>query len=254
MRATKIIVDENIVDDFEGEIVIVIKGKNKGRIAYCDENASNKKCYINFGDPLIAFNYEVTIPAKSLRLATTEDLLNRRGKLWHVLILDKVPYAKRVTLLEEYMLISTLLSDNMIKAKFLQARAGKKIFITYSSKYYEFAVRLAVDLSNAGHSPWLDEFAILVGQSIPQEISTGLQDCDFVFVLLSNNSVKSHWVEREWQTKYWSEVETGNIKVIPILIENCEIPELLKTKKYANFTENNYSTALDNVLLALNRY
>jgi hypothetical protein len=142
----------------------------------------------------------------------------------------------------------------MIKAKYLQAKEGKKVFISYSSKDYEVAVRLAVDLSNAGHTPWLDEFNILVGQSVPQEISTGLQGCDFVFVLLSNNSVKSHWVEREWQTKYWNEIETGKIKVIPILLEKCEIPELLKTKKYANFTDNNYSRALDNILLALNSY
>ena len=117
-----------------------------------------------------------------------------------------------------------------------------------------FAVRLAVDLSSSGHSPWLDEFKIMVGQSIPQEISNGLQDCDFVFVLLSQNSVKSHWVEREWQTKYWNEVETGKIKVIPILVEKCEIPELLKTKKYADFTGDDYSRGLADILFALNSY
>lgn len=246
--------EEDIYEKFVEEIVIVTRGKHKGRIAYCDDTASDKTCYINFGDPLITFQYEITIPAKSLKVATTEDLLNRRGYLWRLLMVDKIPYAKRVTFLEEYMLISTALTENMIKAKYLQAKQGKKVFISYSSKDYEVAVRLSVDLSNAGHIPWLDEFNILVGQSIPQEISTGLQGCDFVFVLLSNNSIKSHWVEREWQTKYWNEIETGKIKVVPILLEKCEIPELLKTKKYADFTDNNYSRALDNILLALNSY
>ncbi len=254
MEIKKILTEEDIYEKFVEEIVIVTKGKNKGRIAYCDDTASDKKCYINFGDPLVTLHYEVTIPARSLRTATIEDLLNRREKLWRLLTLDEVPYAKRVTFLEEYILISEALSESMIKAKFLQSNKGKKVFISYSSKDYNFAVMLAVDLSNAGHSPWLDEFKILVGQSIPQEISVGLKDCDFVFVLLSSNSVNSHWVEREWQTKYWNEVETGKIKVIPILIEKCEIPELLKTKKYADFTGNNYSKALTNVLLALNNH
>jgi hypothetical protein len=246
--------EHDIYEKFVDEIVIITSGKNKGRIAYCDDTASDKTCYINFGDPLITLHYEIKIPARSLRIATTEDLLNRRESLWRLLTLDTVPYAKRVTFLEEFMLISDALSENMIKAKFLQANKGKKVFISYSSKDYNFAVKLSVDLSNAGHSPWLDEFKILVGQSIPQEISVGLQDCDFVFVLLSNNSVKSHWVEREWQSKYWNEIETGKIKVIPVLVEKCEIPELLKTKKYTDFTGNNYSRALTNVLLALNNY
>lgn len=254
MEVKKFSAEEDIYERFVDEIVIVTRGKNKGRIGYCDDTASGKTCYINFGDPLITLHYEIKIPARSLRIATTEDLLNRREYLGRLLALDKVTYLKRVTFLEEFILISDALSENMIKAKFLHAIKGKGVFISYSTKDRNFAVKLAVDLSNSGHSPWLDEFKIMVGQSIPQEISNGLQGCDFVFVLLSQNSIKSHWVEREWQTKYWNEVETGKIKVIPILIEKCEIPELLKTKKYADFTENNYSKGLTDVLLVLNTY
>jgi hypothetical protein len=246
--------EDDINEKFVDEIVIVTRGKNKGRIGYCDDTASDKKCYVTFGDPLIAMNSEITVLAKSLRIATTDDLLDRSNFLWRKLTLDELSYNKRVTFLEEYILISNTLSENMIKAKFLQGKEGKKVFISYSSKDYNFAIRLSVDLSKFGHSPWLDEFKILVGQSIPEKISIGLQDCDFVLVLLSNNSIKSHWVEREWQTKYWNEIETGKIKVIPILTEDCEIPQLLKTKKYADFRGNNYSKALSNLLLALKNY
>lgn len=254
MEIEKLSTEEDIYKRFVDEIVIVTRGKNKGRIGYCDDTASDKMCYINFGDPLITLHYEVKIPARSLRIATTEDLLNRRDYLGRLLALDKITYLKRVTFLEEFILISDALSENMIKIKFLHAIKGKRVFISYSTKDRNFAVRLAVDLSSSGHSPWLDEFKIMVGQSIPQEISNGLQDCDFVFVLLSQNSVKSHWVEREWQTKYWNEVDTGKIKVIPILVEKCEIPELLKTKKYADFTGDDYSRGLADILFALNSY
>ena len=40
--------------------------------------------------------------------------------------------------------------------------------------------------------------------------------------------------------------------VLPLLIEDCAIPELLKTKKYADFRLN-YSDGLEDVLLAVDR-
>lgn len=70
-------------------------------------------------------------------------------------------------------------------------------------------------------------------------------------MVLSDNSNQSKWVEREWHTKYWAEVQSGQVKVLPILLKDCEIPELLKMKKYADF-RNNHNDGLDDVLLAIN--
>jgi hypothetical protein len=243
--------EEDIYEKFVDEIVIVTRGKHKGRIAYCDDTASEKSCYINFGDPLTTLNYEIRIPARSLRIATTDDLLKRIDYIGRILALDKVPYGKRVTLLEESILINNSLTNRMINTKFFQASMGKKVFISHSSKDKNFARKLATDLQDRGYSPWLDEWKILAGQSIPQEISSALRDSDFVLVLLSVNSVNSHWVEREWQEKYWDEVNSRKIKVIPVLLEECEIPHLLRTKKYADFT-NHYSVGLEEILLTLN--
>lgn len=53
----------------------------------------------------------------------------------------------------------------------------------------------------------MDEWDICVGESIPEKVSNGLSDADFIVVVLSGNSIKSQWVEREWHAKYWSEIE-----------------------------------------------
>jgi hypothetical protein len=68
------------------------------------------------------------------------------------------------------------------------------------------------------------------GGSIPERISDGLEEADFVIVILSENAVSSKWVEREWQTKYWNEIQHNRIHVLPLLLKDCKIPELLKTK------------------------
>jgi len=96
---------------------------------------------------------------------------------------------------------------------------------------------VSVDLANLGYRPWLDEWEISAGQSIPSRISEGLDACDVVIVVLSPDAVESGWVEREWQAKYWDEVRQKEILVIPVLHRPCPIPTLLKAKKYADFTD-----------------
>jgi len=113
-----------------------------------------------------------------------------------------------------------------------------KIFISHSSKDKQFALQLASDLKELGHQPWLDEWEIKVGECIVSNVQRGLEECEYVIVVLSENSVKSNWVENEWKAKYWDEVETGKIMVLPVLISNCTIPSLLKTKRYADFRKN----------------
>jgi len=117
-----------------------------------------------------------------------------------------------------------------------------RIFISYSSHDKTVARTLFDDLQRLGHQPWLDEYAIRVGDSIPGKIEEGLQNADFVAVLLSPSAVQSGWVDREWKTKYWTEVSAGRVMVLPVLLEDCEIPVLLAPKKYADLR--NYATGL----------
>jgi hypothetical protein len=58
--------------------------------------------------------------------------------------------------------------------------------------------------------------------------------------------------ERAWQTKYWVEIERERIHVLPVLLKNCQIPELLKTKKYADF-RTDFNGGLNELLQAIER-
>ena len=98
----------------------------------------------------------------------------------------------------------------------------------------------------------MDEWSISVDESIPQRISEGVREADFVLVILSPNAVMSKWVEREWQNKYWDEVNNGDIHVLPILYEDCELSELLKIKRYADF-RSSYNDGFEDVLYAINK-
>ena len=124
------------------------------------------------------------------------------------------------------------------------------VFISYSSKDKSFARRLAGDLNNLGHEVWFDEWRLTVGQNIPLEIDSGIRSSDFLVLILTPEAIESTWVENEWSTKYWSEIETGRIALLPALKEDCQIPAILSPRKYADFRKN-YSIGLVQLCQAL---
>jgi hypothetical protein len=110
-----------------------------------------------------------------------------------------------------------------------------RIFISHSSADKDFVRRLFEDLRDLGHRPWLDEWEIKVGDCIVSSIQEGLESSDYIIVVLSPFAVSSGWVEREWKDAYWNEVTEGRTIVLPVLLADCVIPSLIRTKRYADF-------------------
>jgi hypothetical protein len=125
-----------------------------------------------------------------------------------------------------------------------------QVFVSHSSKDNEFVRRLVDDLKALGHSPWLDQWEIRVGDCIVSKVQSGLKQADYVVVVLSPDAVESGWVEREWKQAYWTEIESRRIVVLPLLLRQCELPTLLQTKRYADFT-NRYELGLAQLAQAI---
>lgn len=227
-------------DDFEYGPVIVTRGPYRGRVGELDDTTIEAKRaygYVYFAGFGIASQYAM-VPLSYLRPPNTNDLLLRHDALWRRL----TPYLRsplggdeRIDALQELAYVSNLLNQRMFEAQFMQKHDGAIVFLSHASADKDFVRGVAVDLAALGHRPWLDEWEILGGDSIPSRIADGLEGADFVVVVLSASSVKSKWVEAEWQAKHWDEVNSRHVQVVPLLLEDCEVPMLLKTKRYIDF-------------------
>jgi TIR domain len=127
------------------------------------------------------------------------------------------------------------------------------VFLSHSRADKPLARRIAVDLSMSGIKVWFDEWKIKVGHSITQCIERGLDDADFVIVLLTSHSVSSGWVQKEWRSRIGDEASSHGIYILPVLAEDCEIPRLLKDKKYADI-RNNYNSGLRDLITAIREH
>lgn len=235
--------------DFDYGPVIVLRGKHKGRIGEFDDDTlyrGKRHAIVKFTHPLIT-PYYTCIPIHHLDFPNTQQLMTRFDELFWQLSPFRgqtVEGITRISVLEEFAYVSSLLNDRMFSAQFNKGPKGAKVFISHSSNDKQFVRSLAVDLAAIGHQPWLDEWEIFAGESIVERVGAGVEDADLMVVILSRNAVVSKWVENEWQAKYWTEVNERRVAVIPIVLDDCEVPTLLRAKKYVDFRDD-YTSALE---------
>lgn len=110
-----------------------------------------------------------------------------------------------------------------------------KIFLSHSSKDKKFARRLARDLQTTGVSVWIDEAEMFVGDSLIRKLEHAIRNTDFLGVILTPDSIKSEWVQREVEIALNHEIKGKKIKVLPIFYKDCEVPGFLSGKVWADF-------------------
>lgn len=109
------------------------------------------------------------------------------------------------------------------------------IFLSHNSRDKYFVRKLKDDLKRDGIRVWFDEDEMKVGDSLIDKISEGISTMEYVGVILSKNSVDSVWVKKEVAIAMTEEIRGKKVKVLPILLEDCEIPPFLTDKIYADF-------------------
>lgn len=125
-----------------------------------------------------------------------------------------------------------------------------KVFLAHSSFDKNFVRAVKRDLNSFGFETWLDEDDILAGDSIISSIGLGIRESNYLCVVLSAQSVKSEWMNRELNSALTREIGERKTLVIPLLLEACERPTFLLDKKYANFSSS-YEEGFDELLKAL---
>lgn len=106
-----------------------------------------------------------------------------------------------------------------------------KIYIYYSEQDYEFAKKIYNNLSLTPFIPLIDKYDINVGDNIDDKTKEMIENSDYIIFIPS--SVDRIALEYEEMEKFIN----LNKKIFPIKLGNYEIPDFLKDRKYADFSE-----------------
>lgn len=127
------------------------------------------------------------------------------------------------------------------------------IFLSHTSVDKPFVRELKNRLEAHGvKNVWLDEAEIMLGDSLTKKIDEGLKKTKYIGVVLSPRSIKSAWVERELEIAINREISTGEVVILPLLYEKCDLPSFLVGKMYADFTSSaEYDESINKILRRL---
>lgn len=112
-----------------------------------------------------------------------------------------------------------------------------KVFLSYSHDDRDMANKIAQDLQANGMEVWYDNWEIQAGDSLIDKIfKEGLANADVFIVLISQNSVKSKWVQEELNVAMIKRIE-GITRIIPIIVDNAQLPDHLRILKYIDMNK-----------------
>ena len=109
------------------------------------------------------------------------------------------------------------------------------IFISYSHQDKRFVDKFAAQLVVHKAKVWLDRWELHVGDSFIKRVQEAISGASALLVVLSKASVQSEWCKKELSAGLVRELEEKRVVVLPVLIEDCEIPIFLRDKLYADF-------------------
>lgn len=127
-----------------------------------------------------------------------------------------------------------------------------KVFISYAVEDASKAKEVYQFLQMNDYVPWMDKENLLPGQNWDFILQKELRMADFIILLISNNSIsKRGYVQREFKLalEYCEEKLDSDIYTIPIVLDNCQIPENLVKYQCLPFDS---QKSLDKLCRALN--
>ena len=125
------------------------------------------------------------------------------------------------------------------------------IFLCHAKENVQKVKKAYDTLLNAGFNPWLDEINILPGQNWNLEIQKAIDNTDFALIFLSKKSVeKRGYLNKEikWALEKQDEQLEGNIFLIPVRQEDCDLPYSLKKFQAVDLFKND---GMDRLVKAL---
>lgn len=124
------------------------------------------------------------------------------------------------------------------------------IFISHASEDNAAAKRLTKRLRDDGFDPWLDLERLLPGQDWNLEIEKSMRESGAILLCFSQESVlKESYIQKEYKRamRIQEEKPQGTIFVIPVRLDECELPFYLSEIQWVDYPE-----GYDRLVAALN--
>ncbi len=126
------------------------------------------------------------------------------------------------------------------------------VFLSHASEDDEFVKRLADNLERAGADVFDDARSIKPGEHITLKVSKALKASRKLVFIMTPASASKNWPQAESLYHSFADPTNQERRLIPLMLEDCEPPDLLQPLKYIDFRNpEDYSIRFRELLEAL---
>jgi len=111
------------------------------------------------------------------------------------------------------------------------------IFLSHNVNDKQQVRSLAERLRAEGLRVWFDEWAIKPGDDIYLAVEHGLEAARVLVLCLSEHALASDWVKMERSTVLFRDPSNKGRRFIPLLLDDCKLPDSLRRFKYVDFRQ-----------------
>jgi hypothetical protein len=110
----------------------------------------------------------------------------------------------------------------------------RNFFISYTLADKPWASWIAYQLEIAGYTTFFQLWDIRPGHNIPLMMSEGVALCDRLIAVLSPHYIKAPFPQAEWADTFYSDPTGAKRKLIPVRVEPCVLPPLMRAIVYVD--------------------
>jgi TIR domain len=111
------------------------------------------------------------------------------------------------------------------------------IFISYSRQDRSSIDKVLENLIQQNTYVWIDTSELNAGDHISSKIRDAVKTSRALLFFLSKSSVKSKWCREELSVALMRELNENHILILPVLLEDCDIPECLDGRLYIDLVK-----------------
>lgn len=129
------------------------------------------------------------------------------------------------------------------------------VFLSYASSDRLIVDSFAKGLARQGIKTWFDEKQLTLGGSILDSISNALDRSDFLAFFISEASIQSKWAHQELSIVMAKRLSNkGGGIVLPILLEDVEVPAILRDVKYLDLRDGDAERGVNELVNAIKQH
>jgi hypothetical protein len=130
---------------------------------------------------------------------------------------------------------------------------GRSFFISYTGADQAWAEWIAVQLEAAGYTTLLQAWDFRPGSDFVEQMHQAIEQTERTIAVLSHRYLASVFAAAEWHAIFAKDPTGQAGLLVPVRIENCEPPGLLRTRVYIELVDTNEATAKQQLLAGVDQ-